>query len=63
MNFSNVGKYKFDTKYDFGEIQEMYCSGYNWCHYEYTFLFQESGFGTYQNIYKGTDATQIEIPS
>jgi len=40
VNFSNVGKYKFDTKYDFGEIQEMYCSGYNWCHYEYTFLFQ-----------------------
>lgn len=40
VNFSNVGKYKADVKYSFGTVREMYCSGYGWDHYEYTFLFQ-----------------------
>ena len=44
VNFSNVGKYKFDTKYEFGEIREMYCSGFSWELYEYTFLFQVLSF-------------------
>jgi hypothetical protein len=42
VNFSNVGKYKADVKYSFGTVREMYCSGYGWHHYEYTFLFQET---------------------
>ncbi|CBY22754.1 unnamed protein product [Oikopleura dioica] len=42
VNFSNVGKYKADVNYSFGTVREMYCSGYGWHHYEYTFLFQKT---------------------
>ena len=42
-NFSNVGKYKFDTQLNFGKIKELYCSGKNWNKpYEYGLLFQST---------------------
>ncbi|CAG5079584.1 Oidioi.mRNA.OKI2018_I69.PAR.g9288.t1.cds [Oikopleura dioica] len=41
VNFSNVGKYKFDTEFSFGKIRELYCSGNKWINsYEYGLLFQ-----------------------
>ncbi|CAG5110890.1 Oidioi.mRNA.OKI2018_I69.chr2.g5240.t1.cds [Oikopleura dioica] len=41
INFSNVGKYKFSTKYEKSEILELYCTGNGWANVcEYCTLFQ-----------------------
>ncbi|CAG5111660.1 Oidioi.mRNA.OKI2018_I69.chr2.g5941.t1.cds [Oikopleura dioica] len=41
VNFSNIGKYKFETQFNFGKIRELYCSGNKWTKaYEYCLTVQ-----------------------